>query len=159
MIFIGGENDGQKVAAATYLKNFTRQNIKGNGPNSKVSKEFKDCLMRILLQVEPAIMKVLIEVVKYILNLFSSLGLFLEYLIIFYCYDSKRNISGWQFRIIVVAEFVEQNSWPELVPELRSAIWSSNLINNGTNYEWNTTNALTVFQALIRPFQVLIIIH
>ncbi|XP_021594154.1 importin beta-like SAD2 isoform X3 [Manihot esculenta] len=115
----GGENDGQKVAAATYLKNFTRQNIKGNGPNSKVSKEFKDCLMRILLQVEPAIMKVLIEV----------------------------------FRIIVVAEFVEQNSWPELVPELRSAIWSSNLINNGTNYEWNTTNALTVFQALIRPFQ------
>lgn len=115
--------------------------------------------MRILLQVEPAIMKVLIEVVKYILNLFSSLGLFLEYLIIFYCYDSKRNISGWQFRIIVVAEFVEQNSWPELVLELRSAIWSSNLINNGTNYEWNTTNALTVFQALIRPFQVLIIIH
>ncbi|XP_057992891.1 uncharacterized protein LOC110632928 isoform X2 [Hevea brasiliensis] len=115
----GGENQGQRVAAATYLKNFTRQNIKGNGPKSKVSKELKDHLMRILLQVEPAVVKVLIEV----------------------------------FRIIVVAEFVEQNCWPELVPELRSAIWNSNLINNGTSCEWNTINALTVLQALIRPFQ------
>lgn len=69
------------------------------------------------------------------------------------------NIIGWQFRIVVVAEFVEQNCWPELVPELRSAIWNSNLITNGANCECNTINALTVLHALIRPFQVLIVIH
>ncbi|OMO58548.1 hypothetical protein COLO4_34539 [Corchorus olitorius] len=57
------------------------------------------------------------------------------------------------FRIIVVAEFVKQNSWPELVPELRSAIQSSNVISNGANCEWSTINSLTVLHALVRPFQ------
>lgn len=60
-----------------------------------------------------------------------------------------------QFRIIVVAEFVKQNSWPELVPDLLSAIQNSNLISNGADWRWNTINALTVLHALLRPFQVL----
>lgn len=51
------------MAAATYLKNFTRRNIDGGGPDSKVSKEFKDQLLLALLQVEPAVLKVLVEVV------------------------------------------------------------------------------------------------
>lgn len=75
--------------------------------------------MRALLEVEPAVLKVLVEV----------------------------------FRIIVVAEFVDQNSWPELVPDLRSAIQNSNVINNGASCKWSTINALTVLHALLRPFQ------
>lgn len=62
---VEGENHGQKIAAATYLKNFTRRNVDDDGaPHSKISKEFKDQLLRALLQVEPAVLKVLIEVVR-----------------------------------------------------------------------------------------------
>ncbi|KAF8401236.1 hypothetical protein HHK36_012168 [Tetracentron sinense] len=115
----GGENQGQRIAAATYLKNFTRRNMNGDSPSSKASKEFRSCLVLTLLQVEPAVLKVLVEA----------------------------------FRIIVVAEFVKENSWPELVPELRSVIQSSNCINGGAQSQWNTINALTVLHAIIRPFQ------
>lgn len=61
--FIGSGEQGQKVAAATYLKNFTRRNLEGDNPQSNVSKEFKDQLLQALLQVEPEILKVLVEVV------------------------------------------------------------------------------------------------
>lgn len=61
---------------------------------------------------------------------------------------------GWQFRVIVVAEFVKQNWWPELVPDLRAALENSNLIS-GANSQWNTINALRVLHALVRPFQVI----
>ncbi|KAL5849056.1 hypothetical protein ACOSQ4_007069 [Xanthoceras sorbifolium] len=118
-IAAGGENQGQRIAAATYLKNFTRRNVESDVASSNISKEFKDHLMRALLQAEPAVLKVLLEA----------------------------------FRVILVAEFVKQNSWPELVPELRSAIQNSNLINNGANCGWNTVNALMVLHAIIRPFQ------
>ncbi|KAK9288613.1 hypothetical protein L1049_017073 [Liquidambar formosana] len=57
------------------------------------------------------------------------------------------------FRVIVVSEFVKGNSWPELVPDLRSVIENSNLINSGPDSEWKTINALTVLHALLRPFQ------
>ncbi|KAK3007116.1 hypothetical protein RJ639_016185 [Escallonia herrerae] len=117
-IATGGENQGQKVAAAAYLKNFARRNI-GNDPAVKVGKEFRDALVCALLQVESAVLNVLVEV----------------------------------FRVIVAAEFVKENSWPELVPELRSVIGESNLINKGGNSEWKTINALTVLHSLIRPFQ------
>ncbi|KAA8527975.1 hypothetical protein F0562_035156 [Nyssa sinensis] len=115
----GSENQGQRIAAATYLKNFTRRNIDANGTHSKVSKEFRDALMCALLQVEPAVLKVLVEA----------------------------------FRVIVNVEFVKENSWPELVPELRSVIQNSNLINGGQHCEWKTINAVTVLHSLIRPFQ------
>ncbi|XP_044500110.1 importin beta-like SAD2 homolog isoform X2 [Mangifera indica] len=118
-ITTGGQNQGQKMAAASYLKNFTRRNIESNVSFSNISKEFKDQLMQALLEAEPAVLKVLIEA----------------------------------FRIIISVEFKKQNSWPELVPDLRTAIQNSNLINNGANCRWNTVNALIVLHALVRPFQ------
>ncbi|GKV06838.1 hypothetical protein SLEP1_g18666 [Rubroshorea leprosula] len=116
----GGGDQGQRIAAATYLKNFARRNIEGgDGSQSKVSKEFKDLLMQTLLRSEPAVLKVLVET----------------------------------FRIIAAAEFVKQNSWPELVPELRCAIQNSNSISSNANGAWNTINCLVVLHSLVRPFQ------
>lgn len=60
-----------------------------------------------------------------------------------------------QFRVIVAAEFVKDNSWPELIPELQSVIRNSDLIIEGGDTDWKTINALTVLHSLIRPFQVL----
>ncbi|XP_004508096.1 uncharacterized protein [Cicer arietinum] len=118
-ISTGGENQGQKIAAATYLKNLTRRNVDTSGATpSNVSKEFKDQLVQTLLQVEFPVLKILVEV----------------------------------FRIVVSADFVKQSLWPELVPNLKSAIQNSHLIN-GSNSTWNTINALTVLHALLRPFQ------
>ncbi|PON93061.1 Coatomer beta subunit [Trema orientale] len=61
------------------------------------------------------------------------------------------------FRIIVSADVVKHNSWPQLVPDLRSAIQNSNLISNAahshSHSQWNTINALTLLHALLRPFQ------
>lgn len=65
-ITTGGQNPGQRVAAATYLKNFTRRNVDGSSPFSKISKEFKNQLMRALLQVEPAVLKILVEAFRVI---------------------------------------------------------------------------------------------
>ncbi|RZR79893.1 hypothetical protein BHM03_00005745 [Ensete ventricosum] len=59
-----------------------------------------------------------------------------------------------QFRLIVVKNFVKENTWPELVPELTSVIQRSNLIVQNGNAQWSTLNALTVLQAILRPFQV-----
>lgn len=64
-----------------------------------------------------------------------------------------------QFRIIVVAGFVKENSWPELVHELRSIIENSDLISEGANFQWKTVNALTVLQTIIKPFQVCIFVR
>ncbi|KAL1832635.1 hypothetical protein ACET3Z_002286 [Daucus carota] len=111
----GGDDKGRAIAAATYLKNYIRKNIN----TSKMSKEFRDAYMRALFQVEPAVLKVLVE----------------------------------GFRVIVDAEFVKNNSWPELIPELQSVIRNSNLIIEGGNTDWKTINALTVLHSLIRPFQ------
>ncbi|KAL2338903.1 hypothetical protein Fmac_013349 [Flemingia macrophylla] len=119
-ISTGAGNQGQKIAAATYLKNLTRRNvdsINGVAP-SNVSKEFKEQLLQALLQVELSVLKILVEV----------------------------------FRSIAVADFVKQDAWPELVPNLQSAIQNSHLIC-GVNTEWNTVNALLVLHALLRPFQ------
>lgn len=60
-----------------------------------------------------------------------------------------------QFRLIVVNDFVNDNSWPNLVPELKTVIQSSNLISQGANTQWSTINALTVLQTIVKPFQVL----
>ncbi|XP_020226880.1 importin beta-like SAD2 [Cajanus cajan] len=119
-ISTGAGNQGQKIAAATYLKNLTRRNVDsttGVAP-SNVSNEFKEQLLQALLQVELSVLKILVEV----------------------------------FRSIAVADFVKQNAWPELVPNLQSAIQNSHLIS-GVNGKWNTVNALLVLHALLRPFQ------
>ncbi|KAI3821597.1 hypothetical protein L1987_09166 [Smallanthus sonchifolius] len=64
-IAVGGENQGQSIAAATYLKNFTRRNTI---EASRVSREFRDVLVRFLLQAQPAILKVLIEAFRPIVD-------------------------------------------------------------------------------------------
>ncbi|XAR56947.1 hypothetical protein NMG60_11024924 [Bertholletia excelsa] len=61
-ISTGSEDPGQRIAAATYLKNFTRRNI----AISKVSEEFRDALLRALLQVDYAGLKVLVEAFRLI---------------------------------------------------------------------------------------------
>lgn len=111
----GSEDRGLRIAAAAYLKNFTRRSIQ----SSKSSKEFKDMLLRALLIVDSAILKILIEV----------------------------------FCDIVATEFVKENSWPELVSDLRGIILKSDLIDKSGNCEWKTINALTILQSVIRPFQ------
>ncbi|XP_077240476.1 ARM repeat superfamily protein isoform X2 [Tasmannia lanceolata] len=118
-IATGGDNLGQRIAAATYLKNFTRRCIEGDTFSPKVHHEFRNELVQALLQVEPAVLKVLVEA----------------------------------FRVIVVADFVKENSWPEFLPELRSVIQNSNILNEGSHYQCKTINALTVLQTIIKPFQ------
>ncbi|XP_015062518.2 importin beta-like SAD2 homolog [Solanum pennellii] len=118
-IAIEGENGGQKVAAATYLKNFTRRNVDSIDTNSGITKEFRDAFVRALLQAEPMTLKILVEA----------------------------------FRSIIAVEFVKKDAWPELVPELRSVIQRSDLIDKNPNSEWKTINALTILHSLIRPFQ------
>lgn len=63
-MFAGGNNQGQKVAAATYLKNFTKRQIEGGSSYLEVDCEFKNRLMQALLQAEPAVLKVLVEAVR-----------------------------------------------------------------------------------------------
>lgn len=63
-------------------------------------------------------------------------------------------IMFWQFHSIVINEFVKQNSWPELVSDLFSAIQNSNLSSNGAECQMNAINALSVLCTTCRPFQV-----
>lgn len=72
-------------------------------------------------------------------------------------FDRYCNIS--QFRIVANSEFVKRDLWPELIPELRLAIQNSDQISDHANCGWKTVNALTVLQALIRPFQVLMLLN
>ncbi|PIA60816.1 hypothetical protein AQUCO_00300385v1 [Aquilegia coerulea] len=113
----GAQDQGQRIAAATYLKNFTRRHVDAEG--AKVSIEFRNRLVHATLLAEPAVLKVLVEA----------------------------------FRYIIVKEFVKENSWPELVPELRSVIQNSNYVNESSHSQWKTINALTVLQSVLRPYQ------
>ncbi|CAD6252436.1 unnamed protein product [Miscanthus lutarioriparius] len=115
----GDGDQGMRVAAATYLKNFTRRNLESSLSSSELYKEFRDQLAQALLRVEPAILRVLIEV----------------------------------FRQVVEKDFVKDNLWPELIPQLKLVIQSSNLVSPGQHPEWNTINALKVLQSVVRPFQ------
>ncbi|KAG2564198.1 hypothetical protein PVAP13_8KG390800 [Panicum virgatum] len=115
----GDGDQGVRVAAATYLKNFIRRNMESSLSSSQLYKEFRDQLAQTLLQVEPAILRVLIEA----------------------------------FRQVVEKDFVKDNLWPELIPQLKLVIQSSNLISPGQHPEWNTINALKVLQSAVRPFQ------
>ncbi|KAI0518612.1 hypothetical protein KFK09_006048 [Dendrobium nobile] len=57
------------------------------------------------------------------------------------------------FRVIITSDFVKENSWPDLIPELKSVIQSSKLISQSPCSQWSTINALIVLQTTIRPFQ------
>uniref|UniRef100_A0A0D9XVL2 Importin N-terminal domain-containing protein n=1 Tax=Leersia perrieri TaxID=77586 RepID=A0A0D9XVL2_9ORYZ len=118
-IAAGDLDQGTKVAAATYLKNYTRCNIDWGLSSPELYKEFRDRLAQALLQVEPFLLRVLIEV----------------------------------FRQVIEKDFVKENLWPELVPQLKQVIQSSNIISPGQHPEWNTINTLTALQSVIRPFQ------
>ena len=63
-IFLGGETQGLNVAAAAYLKNFTRRNIESENASFQVTNEFKDQLIQALLRVQPSVLKILVEVVR-----------------------------------------------------------------------------------------------
>jgi hypothetical protein len=76
-VVIGDGDQGMRIAAATYLKNFTRRNLETSLSSSELYKEFRDQLAQALLRVEPAILRVLIEVVSLIL-LYPSSALCLE---------------------------------------------------------------------------------
>ncbi|KAK1315907.1 hypothetical protein QJS10_CPA05g00115 [Acorus calamus] len=118
-IAMGGENQGQRMAAATYLKNFTRRYMEGRSAGSDAHREFRNRLVQASLCAEPAVLKILVEALRF----------------------------------IVVADFVKENSWPELVPELKSVIQNSNLMRDGSNAQWKTINALTILQTTVKPFQ------
>lgn len=62
-----------------------------------------------------------------------------------------------QFSFVVDAEFVKNNSWPELVPQVRYAIQNSDIISGNVNSGLLTLNVLKALQALLRPFQVTMI--
>lgn len=153
---IGGENQGLRIAAATYLKNLTRRNIDSNASCTNINKEFKDQLMQVLLQAEPSVLKVLLEAVC-IWQM--SISWVFNFLLVMLTYLSKLFLVCCQFRVIVGVEFVKQNSWPELVHELQSAIQSSYLISKDANSGCTTVNGLMVLHALIKPFQVFVCSH
>lgn len=63
-MIVGGNNQGLRVAAATYLKNFTRRHMEEDPSNPELHNEFRNQLARALLQVEPAVLKALVEAVR-----------------------------------------------------------------------------------------------
>lgn len=60
---IVGESQGLKLAAATCLKNFTRQYMEAKPSSSELHREFRNQLAQTVLQAERAILKVLAEAV------------------------------------------------------------------------------------------------
>uniref|UniRef100_A0ACD6AN67 Uncharacterized protein n=1 Tax=Avena sativa TaxID=4498 RepID=A0ACD6AN67_AVESA len=120
LVVAAGDGDqGTRIAAATYLKNFVRRNMEKGLSSSRLYAEFRELLTQSLLRVEPAILRVLIEI----------------------------------FRQVVEKDFAKENSWPQLVPQLKLVIQSSDAISPGHNPEWKTISALTVLQSIVRPFQ------
>ena len=59
-----------------------------------------------------------------------------------------------QFRLVAVSDFAKQMTWPELVPALKEAIQSSDLVNGTGTSELKTLNVLIGLQTIIKPFQV-----
>ncbi|KAH7678557.1 Armadillo-like helical-containing protein [Dioscorea alata] len=57
------------------------------------------------------------------------------------------------FRMIITVDFVKENAWPELIPELRTVFESSNLISQNAHSQWDAINVLTILHTIIRPFQ------
>ncbi|KAH9624051.1 hypothetical protein KSS87_019120 [Heliosperma pusillum] len=65
----GNANQGQKIAAATYLKNLVRRNVYGEETQfGSFSKEFKERLLKSLLRVEFPVLRVLVEVFQFVVN-------------------------------------------------------------------------------------------
>ncbi|KAJ6851805.1 importin beta-like SAD2-like protein isoform X1 [Iris pallida] len=67
-IATGGYDRGLKIAAATYLKNLIRRHMDENPYSPELQIEFRNQLVGALLQVEPAVLKVLVEPFRMIIN-------------------------------------------------------------------------------------------
>lgn len=116
----GGQDRGQRTAAAAYLKNYVRNHwSEGGSTHLNEHLEFRNQLVHVLLEVDAAVVKLLAEA----------------------------------FRLVVANDFVRENSWPELVPALMTAIQRSNLVNGATGLKWKTVNALIALQTTIKPYQ------
>jgi len=63
IVFTGSDNQGLRIAASTYLKNFTRRHMERKPYSLELHIEFRNQLAQALLRVEPAVLKVLIEAV------------------------------------------------------------------------------------------------
>ncbi|KNA17637.1 hypothetical protein SOVF_078380 [Spinacia oleracea] len=64
----GDGNQGQKVAAATYVKNLIRRNVHGEGQSGSFSKEFKERLLESLLRAEFPVLRVLVEALSFVVD-------------------------------------------------------------------------------------------
>lgn len=116
----GGQDQGQRTAAATYLKNYVRNHWSRGGPSQINERlEFRNQLVHVLLEVDAPVLKLLAEA----------------------------------FHLVIVNDFVRENTWPELIPSLRTAIQNSNLVNATSSLQWKTLNALLALQTIIKPFQ------
>lgn len=57
------------------------------------------------------------------------------------------------FRLIIDNDFVHGNTWPELVPAMKTALQKSNLSNGTGSLEIKAFNVLVAVQAMIKPFR------
>ncbi|KAL2922277.1 Importin beta-like SAD2 [Bienertia sinuspersici] len=64
----GDGNQGQKIAAATYLKNSIRRNVYGEVQPATFSKDFKDRLLESLLRVESSTLRALVEAFSFVVD-------------------------------------------------------------------------------------------
>ncbi|XP_021751943.1 uncharacterized protein LOC110717528 [Chenopodium quinoa] len=64
----GDGNQGQKIAAATYLKNLIRRNVFGEGKSGSFSKDFKEKLLESLLRAELPVLRVLVEAFSFVVD-------------------------------------------------------------------------------------------
>ncbi|MQM04400.1 hypothetical protein Taro_037202 [Colocasia esculenta] len=117
-IATGGGSGGGRIAAATYLKNFTKRWLGSESLAPEARCEFRNQLVQALLRADFAVLRILVEA----------------------------------FRFIVIKDFVEGNTWPELVPELKLVIQNSDLTAERGS-QWKTINAVAVLQTIIKPFQ------
>jgi hypothetical protein len=68
----GGQDQGQRTAAATYLKNYVRNHWSGGAPaqlNERL--EFRNQLVHVILEVDAPVLKLLAEavcVIEYIMH-------------------------------------------------------------------------------------------
>ncbi|MCO5600948.1 hypothetical protein L7F22_055065 [Adiantum nelumboides] len=57
------------------------------------------------------------------------------------------------FHIILCDDFVQTNTWPELIPAMRTALQMSNLVNASGSVEIRAFNVLVALQAMVKPFR------
>lgn len=64
-----------------------------------------------------------------------------------------------QFRIVAANDFAKKMTWPELVPALKTAIQTSDLVNGTGVSDFKTLNVLLGLQTIIKPYQVALLLY